>query len=95
MPDGIKLPVPVGSTFTMEALVPGGIEKAHATLSVHLPGGTKLYTADQLRAAVLADRQALTALIADDAFATTFQSLGGYRSALLEALRQAGGRDHG
>jgi hypothetical protein len=34
----------VGSVYTMEALVPGGEVKCHATLNRTLPIGTKLYT---------------------------------------------------
>jgi len=43
------LPLPVGTTYTMEALVPRGSVKTHAMMHVSLPAGTALYTADQLR----------------------------------------------
>ena len=38
---------PVGSVYTMEALVPGGREVHHVSLYMPLPAGTKLYAAPQ------------------------------------------------
>lgn len=38
---------PVGSVYTMEALVPGGREVQHVSLYMPLPAGTKLYAAPQ------------------------------------------------
>jgi len=36
-----QLPI-VGTTYTMQALVPGGVERCHAQLSAPLPAGTDL-----------------------------------------------------
>ena len=47
LPAGME---PVGSVYTMQALVPGGREVAHVTLHQQLPAGTKLYTAAQVLA---------------------------------------------
>lgn len=41
---------------------------------------------ERLREALAAEREQMRALIADDAWALTFQTLGQYRSALLRAL---------
>lgn len=38
-------PEPVGSVYTMEALVPGGCVRHHASLTKALPAGTMLYAA--------------------------------------------------
>ena len=45
LPAGME---PVGSVYTMQALVPGGREVADVTLHQQLPAGTKLYTAAQV-----------------------------------------------
>ena len=36
-----QLPI-VGTTYTMQALVPGGVERCHAQMSAHLPAGVAL-----------------------------------------------------
>ena len=53
-----------------------------------LPGVTDvgLWTTDQLDAAVAAELERLRAIIADDSYAMTFQTLGQYRAALLKAF---------
>lgn len=46
-----------------------------------------LYDQAAIDAAVAAERERLRALIADDASAMTYQTMGQYRSALLKALK--------
>ena len=52
-------------------------------------GTEPLYDQSALAAAIAAERERLRAAIADDAWATEFQSLGQYRSALLRRLGEA------
>lgn len=47
---------PVGSVYTVEALVPGGGVKYHVTLNKPLPAGTLLYAAQPKRE-LLSDQQ--------------------------------------
>ncbi len=51
---------PVGSVYTMEALVPGGREVHHVSLYMPLPAGTKLYAAPQPPEAALVPSIAVT-----------------------------------
>jgi hypothetical protein len=55
------------------------------------PCGLSGFTTDQLcsyaLAAVEAERDRLVSIVADDAYAMTFQTMGQYRTALLKAIR--------
>lgn len=44
------------------------------------------FTADQMCAAILAEREQLRRLVLDDAWAMTFQTMGQYRTALAKAI---------
>jgi hypothetical protein len=77
----------------------GELPRVDFYVSVAVPEDTPVFTADQLRShtaamaarvEVLERAQAeLRALVADDAWAMSFQTMGQYRSALLEAARAA------
>lgn len=56
----------------------------------HVPAVVMQRGADELRrlAGVEAECEALRALLADDAFAASFQTMAQYRSALLKSVRE-------
>ena len=75
---GVELPEPVASTFTMEALIPGGRRSTHFTPLRQLPAGTKLYTEQQVRALLAAQAAPAVLTAKEDAI-----------NELMELVRQA------
>lgn len=72
---------PVATVYTMEALVPGGSVKYHATVHKPLPAGTKLYTAPpatQLQQAVTHALAPIQQAIRDYHYALDTRQHGGH-----------------